>query len=60
MILGRKLKADAEAYLGEKVSRGCNHSSAYFSDAQKQATRISLGAGLDVRESSVMSQQLHR
>ena len=48
MILG-KLKADAEAYLGEKVSEAVITVPAYFSDAQKQAT-MDAGkiAGLDV------------
>ncbi len=35
MILG-KLKADAEAYLGEKVSEAVITVPAYFSDAQKR------------------------
>ena len=49
MILG-KLKADAEAYLGEKVSEAVITVPAYFSDAQKQAT-MDAGkiAGLDVK-----------
>ena len=37
MIL-QKLKADAEAYLGEKVSEAVITVPAYFSDAQRQAT----------------------
>ena len=38
MILG-KLKADAEAYLGEKVSQAVITVPAYFNDAQRQATK---------------------
>ena len=38
MILG-KLKADAEAYLGEKVTKAVITVPAYFSDSQKQATK---------------------
>ena len=37
MILG-KLKSDAEAYLGEKVSQAVITVPAYFSDSQRQAT----------------------
>ena len=49
MILG-KLKADAEAYLGEKVSEAVITVPAYFSDAQKQATKdAGRIAGLDVK-----------
>ena len=49
MILG-KLKADAEAYLGEKVSEAVITVPAYFSDAQKQATKdAGKIAGLDVK-----------
>ena len=49
MIL-RKLKADAEAYLGEKVSEAVITVPAYFSDAQKQATKdAGKIAGLDVK-----------
>ena len=38
MIL-QKLKADAEAYLGEKVSEAVITVPAYFNDAQRQATK---------------------
>ncbi len=38
MIL-QKLRADAEAYLGEKVSQAVITVPAYFNDAQRQATR---------------------
>ena len=38
-LLG-KLKADAEAYLGEKVTEAVITVPAYFSDAQKQATAM--------------------
>ncbi len=49
MILG-KLKADAEAYLGEKVTEAVITVPAYFSDAQKQATKdAGRIAGLDVK-----------
>ena len=49
MILG-KLKVDAEAYLGEKVSEAVITVPAYFSDAQKQATKdAGKIAGLDVK-----------
>ncbi len=49
MILG-KLKADAESYLGEKVSEAVITVPAYFSDAQKQATKdAGKIAGLDVK-----------
>ena len=49
MILS-KLKADAEAYLGEKVTEAVITVPAYFSDAQKQATKdAGLIAGLEVK-----------
>ncbi|WP_071132777.1 molecular chaperone DnaK [Alterileibacterium massiliense] len=49
MILG-KLKSDAEAYLGEKVTEAVITVPAYFSDAQKQATKdAGKIAGLDVK-----------
>lgn len=38
MILG-KLKTDAEAYLGEKVSKAVITVPAYFNDSQRQATK---------------------
>ncbi len=45
-----KLKADAEAYLGEKVSEAVITVPAYFSDSQKQATKdAGKIAGLDVK-----------
>lgn len=48
MIL-QKLKADAEAYLGEKVSQAVITVPAYFSDAQRQATKdAGRIAGLEV------------
>jgi molecular chaperone DnaK len=49
MIL-QKLKADAEAYLGEKVTEAVITVPAYFNDSQRQAT-IDAGkiAGLDVK-----------
>jgi molecular chaperone DnaK len=48
MILG-KLKADAEAYLGETVSQAVITVPAYFNDSQRQATKdAGKIAGLDV------------
>ena len=48
MIL-QKLKADAEAYLGESVSQAVITVPAYFSDAQRQATKdAGKNAGLEV------------
>lgn len=48
MILG-KLKADAEAYLGDTVSQAVITVPAYFSDAQRQATKdAGKIAGLEV------------
>jgi molecular chaperone DnaK len=48
MVLG-KLKADAEAYLGEKVSQAVITVPAYFNDSQRQATKdAGLIAGLEV------------
>ncbi|MBQ7647025.1 MAG: Hsp70 family protein, partial [Clostridia bacterium] len=48
MIL-QKLKADAEAYLGEKVEKAVITVPAYFSDAQRQATKdAGKIAGLEV------------
>ncbi len=45
----RKLKEDAEAYLGETVSQAVITVPAYFSDAQRQATKdAGKVAGLDV------------
>ena len=49
MIL-QKLKADAESYLGEKVSEAVITVPAYFNDAQRQATKdAGKIAGLDVK-----------
>jgi molecular chaperone DnaK len=49
MILG-KLKADAEAYLGMKVMEAVITVPAYFTDAQRQATKdAGKIAGLDVK-----------
>ena len=49
MIL-QKLKADAEAYLGEKVTEAVITVPAYFTDAQRQATKdAGKIAGLDVK-----------
>ena len=48
-IILSKLKADAEAYLGEKVSQAVITVPAYFSDAQRQATKdAGKIAGLEV------------
>ena len=48
MIL-RKIKADAEAYLGEKVEKAVITVPAYFTDAQRQATKDAGAiAGLEV------------
>ena len=49
MIL-QKLKADAESYLGEKVSEAVITVPAYFNDSQRQATKdAGKIAGLDVK-----------
>ena len=49
MIL-QKLKADAEAYLGEKVSEAVITVPAYFTDSQRQATKdAGTIAGLNVK-----------
>lgn len=49
MIL-QKLKADAEAYLGDKVTSAVITVPAYFTDAQRQATKdAGKIAGLDVK-----------
>ena len=49
IILG-KLKADAESYLGEKVTEAVITVPAYFTDSQKQATKdAGKIAGLDVK-----------
>ena len=48
-IILAKLKADAEAYLGEKVTQAVITVPAYFSDAQRQATKdAGKIAGLEV------------
>lgn len=48
MIL-QKLKADAEAYLGEKITKAVITTPAYFNDAQRQATKdAGRIAGLEV------------
>ena len=48
MVL-QKLKADAEAYLGEKVTQAVITVPAYFTDSQRQATKDAGAiAGLDV------------
>ena len=49
MIL-QKMKSDAEAYLGEKVTEAVITCPAYFNDAQRQATKdAGKIAGLDVK-----------
>ncbi len=49
-IILQKLKADAEAYLGEKVSEAVITVPAYFTDAQRQATKdAGRIAGLEVK-----------
>jgi len=49
MVL-QKLKADAESYLGEKVTEAVITVPAYFSDSQRQATKdAGRIAGLDVK-----------
>ncbi len=49
MLLG-KLKSDAEAYLGEKVTEAVITVPAYFNDSQRQATKdAGRIAGLDVK-----------
>lgn len=58
MILS-KLKADAESYLGEKVTEAVITVPAYFSDSQKQATKdAGKIAGLEVSVSSTNLRQL--
>jgi molecular chaperone DnaK len=48
-IILQKLKADAEAYLGEKVEQAVITVPAYFNDSQRQATKdAGKIAGLDV------------
>ena len=49
-IILQKLKADAESYLGEKVTEAVITVPAYFNDAQRQATKdAGKIAGLDVK-----------
>ena len=49
-MIRQKLKADAESYLGEKVSEAVITVPAYFNDAQRQATKdAGKIAGLDVK-----------
>ena len=49
-IILQKLKADAESYLGEKVTEAVITVPAYFTDAQRQATKdAGRIAGLDVK-----------
>ena len=49
MVLG-KLKSDAEAYLGEKITEAVITVPAYFNDAQRQATKdAGQIAGLEVK-----------
>ena len=46
----QKLKADAEGYLGEKVTEAVITCPAYFNDSQRQATKVAGKiAGLDVK-----------
>lgn len=57
MIL-QKLKADAESYLGEKVTEAVITVPAYFNDAQRQATRMQVRLQvLMLRELSTSLQQ---
>ena len=50
LFRSQKLKADAEAYLGEKVKEAVITVPAYFNDAQRQATKdAGKIAGLDVK-----------
>jgi len=58
MIL-QKLKADAEAYLGEKVTEAVITVPAYFDDTQRQATKdAGRIAGLDVKR--IINEPPHR
>ena len=41
-IILQKLKSDAESYLGDKVTEAVITVPAYFTDAQRQATKLSL------------------
>ena len=52
-MIPQKLKADAEAKLGEKITQAVITVPAYFNDAQRQATKdAGTIAGLEVRASS--------
>ena len=54
MVL-QKLKADAEGYLGEKVTEAVITVPAYFNDAQRQATKdAGKIAGLDVQQQHLL------
>ncbi|MCG2778592.1 MAG: molecular chaperone DnaK [Desulfobacterales bacterium] len=45
----RKIKSDAESYLGEQVEKAVITVPAYFNDSQRQATKVAgIMAGLDV------------
>ena len=60
MVL-QKLKADAEGYLGEKVTEAVITVPAYFNDAQRQATKdAGKIAGLDVQRIINEKSQRHR
>ena len=49
-LILKKLKADAEAYLGEKVTEAVITVPAYFTDSQRQATKdAGVIAGLEVK-----------
>ena len=50
MIL-QKLKRDAESYLGEPVTEAVITVPAYFTDAQRQATKDALAYGIDKEQS---------
>ena len=53
-----ELKADAEGYLGEKVTEAVITVPAYFNDAQRQATKdAGKIAGLDVKRISMSLRQ---
>ena len=57
-VLG-KLKADAEAYLGEKVTQAVITVPAYFNDSQRQATKdAGRIAGLEVKRGVVVDDHL--
>ena len=55
----RKLKEDAEAYLGETVTQAVITVPAYFNDAQRQATKdAGKIAGLDDDDAAALQEQL--